>query len=305
MRKSFILIPIPLGLAASVLLGLAAAHADPIPAPVVQMIQAAAKSGDESQLAVAVKLAKKTNPRSVGEIDRLASQLKGWTEARRRFRLRRQGFFQGWKGQGEAGAANSTGNSRSTSVALGLNFSKTGLRWDQTFAATADYQRENGIESQSRYFASYSGHHKFTERLYSLGLISWEDNRFAGFHTRLSESLGLGYAFLKAPNMALAIEAGPALRQTEYIAGNSERKFAGRASLNYRWDILPDLTLTEVATYYGEGKDSTVTTDTGLTTKLIGSLSARVSYHLQYESSPPPPLRKTDATTRMTLVYNF
>jgi putative salt-induced outer membrane protein len=300
MRAKFILIPILLGLAAPL-----AAQADPVPPKVADMIRAAAKTGDAAQLATTVSIAKKANPRSAREIDALAAQLKNWAAARNRFKLRRQSFFQGWKGQGEVGAANSTGNTRSTSVALGLNFTRKGLRWDHAFTATADYQRDNGVESESRYFASYSGHHKMTDRLYALGLVSWEDNRFAGFHTRLSESLGLGYSFLNGPKMTLAVEAGPALRQTEYIAAAAERKFAGRASLNYRWDILPDLALTEVATFYSESEDSTLTSDTGLTTTLIGSLSARASYHIQRESSPPPPLRRTDATTRLTLVYNF
>ena len=300
MQARFILIPILVGLAAPL-----AAHADPIPENVAEMIRAAAKTGDASQLAVTVKLAKKTNPRSASEIDALASQLTNWAAARHRFELQRRSFFQGWTGQGEVGGANSTGNTRSTSVALGLNYARNGLFWDHTLTATVDYARDNGVESQSRYFASYSGHHKITSRLYALGLVSWEDNHFAGFNSRLSESLGLGYSFLNGPKMTLAIEAGPALRQTEYVDGTAERKFAGRASLNYGWKILPNLALTEIATFYSESEDSTLTSDTGLTTTLIGSLSARASYHIQRESSPPPPLRRTDATTRLTLVYDF
>ena len=76
MRKSFILIPLLLGLAAPI-----AAHADPIPATVADMIRAAAKSGSASQLAVTVKVAKNTNPHSIHEIDALVSQLKIWADA--------------------------------------------------------------------------------------------------------------------------------------------------------------------------------------------------------------------------------
>jgi putative salt-induced outer membrane protein len=297
MRKTFIAISILLGSSA-------AAQADPIPPRVLDMILSAAEHGDP-ELSVTVKVAKRTNPRSAKEIDALAERLSAENAARARARLMRRSFFEGWKGQGEVGAADSTGNTRSTSVALGLNYARNGLYWDHTLTATVDYARDNGVESKSRYFASYAGHYNVTPRFYTLGLLSWEKDRFAGFDRRFSESIGLGYSVLKTPKASLALEAGPALRQTNYVAGNIENQFAGRTSVNFRWDITPKLTFSEIASFYTETSDSTATSDTGLTAGLIGSLSVRLSYHLQYESSPPPGLAKTDATTRLTLVYDF
>jgi putative salt-induced outer membrane protein len=141
--------------------------------------------------------------------------------------------------------------------------------------------------------------------MYALGLLSWEDSRFSGFDSRLSEAIGLGYSILQEPDMTLSVEAGPALRQTHYIIGPSENNFAGRASVNYLWKILPDLTFTEVVSFYGESRDNTLTSDTGLTANLIGSLAARLSYHVNYESNPPLALQTTDTITRLTLVYSF
>ena len=297
MRKTFIAISLLLGLPV-------AAQADPIPPRVMDMILSAAEHGDP-ELSITVKVAKRTNPRSAKEIDELAARLSAENAARARARLMRRGFFEGWKGQGEVGAADSTGNTRSTSVALGLNYARNGLFWDHTLTATVDYARDNGVESKSRYFASYAGHYNVTRRFYTLGLLSWEKDRFAGFDRRFSESIGLGYSVLKTPKASLALEAGPALRQTNYVTGNIENQFAGRTSVNFRWEITPKLTFSEIASFYTETSDSTATSDTGLTAGLIGSLSVRLSYHLQYESSPPPGLAKTDATTRLTLVYDF
>lgn len=298
-------IPLALALAGLALAVLAPlpASADPIPPQVEKMIRAAAK--DKTELDVTARIAKRSNPKSAKEIDALVKRLKAYADAHRRYALLRQGFFQGWKGQGEVGASDSTGNTRSTSLAVGLNYARNGLYWDHTLAATADYQRDNGVESKSRYFASYSGHYNITPRLYSLGLLSWEDDRFAGFNRRFSEALGFGVSVIKSPKMSLALEAGPALRQTSFISGKYESKFAGRTSINYRWEILPKLVFTEVASFYSESKDSTTTSDTGLTAGLIGSLSVRLSYHLQYESTPPAGLDRTDTTTRLTLVYDF
>jgi putative salt-induced outer membrane protein len=42
-----------------------------------------------------------------------------------------------------------------------------------------------------------------------------------------------------------------------------------------------------------------------LTVNLIGALSARASYHVQYETNPPLGLDQADTLTRLTLVYSF
>lgn len=292
-------------IAALLLLHSVVAHAEPVPERVADIIRAAANDGNPAELAATIKFAKKANPRSAKEIDALAAHLQAAAEARHRAELLRRSFFEGWTGQGEVGASNSSGNTRSTTLALGLNFSRNGLYWDHTFNATADYQRDNGSESKGRYFASYSGHYKYSDRMYALGLLSWESDRFSGFESRLSESVGLGYAVLKGSRVNLSMEAGPALRQTDYSIGRSENEFAGRASVNYLWKMFPNLTFTQIVSYYGQSHDSTLTSDTGLTANLIGALSARAQYHIQYETNPPLGLDKADSLTRLTLVYSF
>ena len=281
-----------------------AAHAAPIPRPVEDMIRAAASDGP-SELSATVKLAKRTNPGSSEEIDALVARLKTEAEDRHRAELEGRSFFAGWDGQGEAGVSKSTGNTESASVALGLNFSRSGLQWDHNFTATVDYQDERGVESKSRYFASYSAHYKFAEQFYALGVVSWERDKFSGFSSRASEALGLGYAILRRPDMTLSVEGGPALRQTAYVAGGPESNVAARAAVNYHWDILSNLTLAETASFYEESHDSTIVSETGLTVALIDALSARLSFHMQYESNPPLALENTDTMTRLTLVYSF
>jgi putative salt-induced outer membrane protein len=282
-----------------------AASAQPIPEPVKAMIAAAARSGNAAALQSVISLAKKTNPQSAAEIDALAQQIQAEAERRRRYRLERQGFFNGWTGQGEFGASNSTGNTRTTGLSLGLSMTRDGLSWKHSLNATVDYQRDKGVEDKDRYFAGWESDYNVTKRLYTLGLLSWEDDRFAGFTSRLSESLGLGYSLIKSPRMTLSLEGGPALRQTDYIVGDSEAKFAGRAAAHYLWTIMPNLIFAEDVSFYGQSQDSTVTSDTGLTVNLIGALSARLSYHVQYESNPADALENTDTTSRVTLVYSF
>lgn len=80
----------------------AAAHAEPVPASVAAMIDAAA--GDPASLKTVADIAKKTNPGSAAEIDAQVAALNKKTEEARVAKLESQSFTEGWSGEGTIGA---------------------------------------------------------------------------------------------------------------------------------------------------------------------------------------------------------
>lgn len=280
-----------------------AASAEPVPASVAAMIDAAA--GDPAALKTVADIAKKTNPASATEIDAQVAALGKKAEEARLAKLETQGFTEGWSGEGSIGAFTSSGNTSSTGVALGLKLSKEGVKWKNTLAGAVNYQKDNGVTSQERYFVGYDLNYKFSQRFYALAIVSWERDTFAGYTSRFSESLGLGYKIVDSPKVVWGLEGGPALRQTSYILTGNESDFSGRVATNFVWNIGPNTAFTETASYFFGGETNTITSDTALTTKLYNSLSARISFFLQNESNPQPGLEATDTTTRFTLVYGF
>ncbi|MGL4542212.1 MAG: DUF481 domain-containing protein [Polymorphobacter sp.] len=282
---------------------IAAVHAEPVPATVAAMIDAAA--GDPAALKTVADIAKKTNPGSTAEIDAQVAALNAKAADARLAKLESQTFTQGWSGEGSIGAFTSSGNTSSTGVAVGVKLVKEGVRWKNTLAGAVNYQKDNGVTSQERYFVGYDLNYKFSDRFYALALVSWERDTFSGFTSRFSESIGLGYKLVNTPKVILAVEGGPALRQTDYILTGNESSFDGRVAGNFVWNIGPTTAFTETASYFFGGNSNTLTSETALTTKLYNALSARVSFFIQNESNPQPGLDATDTTTRITLVYGF
>jgi putative salt-induced outer membrane protein len=294
-----------LGLAIPLLAMALPVQAEPIPAQTELLLRTAANKSD-AMLGSTADLAKKAFPKSAKEIDALVTQLRATAERRHQEKLRHLGLLRGWKGHGQVGASTSSGNTRSTGLAVGLDFSRDGLKWNHAFNATFDYERDNGVETKGRYFASYQSNYRFNERLYLLGLASWESDRFSGFDSRATESLGFGYTLVKGPRITLAVEGGPALRQTDFVPAGPKSTLASRAAVNYAWAMMPNLKLTENMSYYNEDKDGTFTSNTALTVGLIGSLSVQASYLAQYESMPATALlHRYNSTARTTLVYSF
>jgi putative salt-induced outer membrane protein len=281
------------------------ASADPIPEPIIQIIREAAKTGNAATLQTTVNLAKTTNPRSVAEIDALVANLQQESEAVRTARLSTQGFFEGWKGEGEVGASLTTGTSKNKTVAVGVNLTKDGLNWRHKLVGVANYVSSNDTTTADRYLASYQADYKFTPRLFAYGLLQWEQDRFAGFNRRFTESLGLGYTIIDTPMFNWQISGGPALRQTKLITHETQSDTTAHAGTTFLWNISPTTVFTEdLGTYVG-GSDNTYFSTTALTTKIMGDISARASFNVISESDPPPGIESTNTITRLTLVYSF
>jgi putative salt-induced outer membrane protein len=286
----------------AIMLPAAPAVAEPIPPAVEAMIDAAA---GPDQLKVVAEIAKKTNPASAAEIDAKVAAINAAAAKAREEQLASQGFLEGWGGQGEAGGFLSSGNTRNRGLAVGINLSKETRHWKHTLRGIVDYQEDQGVTSRERYFTGYEGNWKFTPRGFAVLALSWERDRFTGFTSRFTQAIGLGYRLVDTPALTIAVDGGPALRQTRFTNGLNENLFAGRAAVNARWLISSRLTFTETATYYYDGNNNSLLSLSQLTAKLNGRLSARMSFQLNNESNPPPGRENTDTVTRATLVYNF
>ena len=276
-----------------------------VPDQVQAMIDAALQSGNDQEIAAVLKFAKQTNPDSAAEIDSQFAAHKAEKAAKREAKLAEAGLFDNWTGQGQLGGFRSTGNTTNTGVSAGLKLTRDGLKWRFKFNALADYQRSNGTTTKEQFAASLEPNYKFDDRLYAYGLAKYERDRFQGFSARYSTSAGIGYSVIATDSMSLDVKAGPAWRYTDLTGGGSESALAGLASADFAWRIAPTLTLTEDVDAYLQSGNSTLTSTTALDAKLIGALSARLSYSVEYESDPPFGRVSTDTISRVTLVYGF
>jgi putative salt-induced outer membrane protein len=267
------------------------------------MIEAAAN--DPEEFDAVVRVAKKTNPDSIAEIDAQVAQLKARSEARKTREAATQGFFQGWEGKGQAGATVSTGNTKQEGVALGLELEKDAPHWWYDLDATVDVLREDKEVTKERYFVSISTHYKLTRRAYVVGVLWGESDRFAGYYSRFSESLGMGYRLVDNSKVKLRVEGGPALREANYIETGPERSGSFRAGEYLSWKFGLRNEFTQSVVGYLQSGNSTVIGSTALTTKLYDALAARASFEIRYESQPQLGRENTDTSSRVTLVYSF
>jgi putative salt-induced outer membrane protein len=277
----------------------------PVPPAIRAMIDAALAAGNDGEIATIVKYARVADPASADQVLAAATRWREDRDARRREVLGRASFLALWTGRAEVGGFLTTGNSDTKGFTGVVRLTREGLRWRHKFAGRIDYQESLGILARERYLASYEPNYKIHDRAYIYGAAQYESDRFLGYSDRVSASLGAGYNAIKSPAVKLDVELGPAYRHTAFTDDTIESNIAARGSLDFAWRLSPGLSLSQGASAYVQQDNSTVSGTTALNAKLLGPLSAQLSYSVQYESMPPAGSVSTDTTGRASLVYSF
>jgi putative salt-induced outer membrane protein len=286
------------------------AEADPLPSGVLEVIDAAAASGKEATLKTVVQMVKKAYPASTAEIDAQVVASKAKANEAKQERLAHQGPFGGISGEGQLGVSNSTGGSKTITVTGGGKITKESLHWMNTLTLNATYKKENSVLTDEKYFAGFESRYKLSGNRYIVGTLSWDRDPFSGYTNRSAASIGLGAVLIKTRDLSFSVDAGPAARSIDYLAAHgqpahTDTNAVARLGAAFSWTIWPGTTFTDNLTGYVGSGDKTLTSITALTSRIVGALSARLSFQFDYDSLLPPGYDDVDTETRVTLVFAF
>jgi putative salt-induced outer membrane protein len=120
-----------------------------------------------------------------------------------------------WKGDAELGIVSTSGNTKNTSIKARANVVHEQDQWRHTAKFDALNTSNATTTTSERYALSGKSDYKFDERSFLFGLVGYENDRFAGFNSRINEVLGYGYRAINQDNLILDIEVGPGARQTQ------------------------------------------------------------------------------------------
>jgi putative salt-induced outer membrane protein len=277
----------------------------PVPPDVQTMIDAAMASGNDGEVGTIAKYAAKAAPDSEKTIN---DEVVAWRDTRTKAheaKVEAADFLDLWTGKASVGGWLTTGNSPNVGLSAAVDLDREGLRWRHKMHLQADYQESFHVTTREHYLASYEPNYKVDDRSYIYGNAQYESDRFLGYFSRYSVSVGAGYTAIKKPTMRLDLELGPAYRYTSFTNDTLENNIATRGSVDFSWKLSPAISITQQADIYFERYNSTMTGTTALNAKLFGPLAAQVSYNFQYESLPPIGGVSTDSTSRASLVYSF
>lgn len=234
----------------------------------------------------------------------------------------------------ELGFMQTQGNTKTDTFNLDLNAKKG---WSELhlveFSLDAQYATDDSVETKNKYLAELGYGYSITDRLSMTYLFGYKEDRFSGYDYQLYTGPGLKYAFIKKQDHKLTFEGSALFSQdsiedTKYDAaggtipypnpdniavarvesGKTNRYGSYRVKAIYGWQILSNLKFDQDLSYRSEFKDSSVnfiTSKSALSSKINSTLSAGISYKVDYVNSPPEGKENTDKTLTANLIIDY
>lgn len=216
----------------------------------------------------------------------------------------------GWSGEASLTGSQTTGNTETTDVGLGLKLAKDGDVWRHKFNASADYGRAAGATNKQRFVLGYQIDRDISERLYAYANANYFNDDFGAFEDGYFLGTGLGYQLILPAPIGWDVEAGLGYRsQTAQslagIAAPTTNELAGRLGSDFKWTLNDNVSLYNDSELVYSESDTNIWNEFGLTATLTGRLAARASFRVDHHTDVPLGREKTDTITRFGLVYTM
>jgi putative salt-induced outer membrane protein len=297
----------------------------PLPDGIRAMIAKAVESDDPTVLAAVLAVARQAAPDSLAAIDAAAAERPDAAAAEKAaaisptspppIAVEPAGPIElpevaaapkpDWKGAVELGGARMAGTTDQMALHGSLDLSRASAAWTQRFTAKADYQETDGAKTTERFSLAYQPQLRLRPDLYAFGLGQYEHDRFLGYRSRYTVGAGAGLTLFDRPDLRIALDAGPAVRVTEFYDLGRESAVAGRGSVALKWLPSRRITFSQEGAVYVEGAQRSAKSTTSVETLLFGPLKGRLSYDVQHERDERVNRSAVDTSTRASILYSF
>ena len=144
-----------------------------------------------------------------------------------------------------------------------------------------------------------------SEASFLFGRLNWRNDRFSGYDTQFSQTVGYGRRLIDKEAHKLNAEIGAGARQSDLADGTSENETILRGDLKYTWLLSENSEFRQNFVVESGSANTYVESVTALSAKLLGNLALVASYTVKNNSDVPPLTEKTDTYTALSLEYIF
>lgn len=210
-----------------------------------------------------------------------------------------------WSGKATLGYLATSGNTENTTLNTGFEVGfKTG-DWAHLLDAAAINASENEVTTAEAYDLGWKSERSLTDKDYLFGRVNWRKDKFGGYDTQLSETIGYGRRLLDTDVHKLNTEIGAGARQSETQLGVKEDETVFRGGIYYKWLISETSEFRQDVTAEGGEENTYIESVTALSAKVFGDVALVASFTVKHNTDVLAPLEETDTYTALSLEYSF
>ena len=210
-----------------------------------------------------------------------------------------------WSGKATLGYLATSGNTENSTLNSGFEVGYNTGKWAHLFNAAAINASESEITSAKAYDAGWKSERNLSDKDFLFGRLSWRKDRFGGYDTQISETVGYGRRLVDSDKHKLNAEIGAGARQSELQDGTKLDETIFRGGMYYRWLLSETAEFRQDLTVEAGDENTYTESVTALSAKLKGNLALVASYTIKNNSDVPVLTEKTDTYTALSLEYVF
>jgi putative salt-induced outer membrane protein YdiY len=212
----------------------------------------------------------------------------------------------GLHGKFALGYSNSRGNTNTLALSgdVFLEYRTEGpWLFDSKFFVLRKEQDEATIEQ--RYDSRVSGNYYWTSEDYGYVRLDWRRDNFGSVREEWIPGAGYGRVVFRNDSHDLKVEVGAGYRFAELADGTQEESPAGTTGLRYTWDLSESAQFYQNLMVQWSPDNTFMESETGLRTKILADISAKLSYLVKRNSSVPEGRANSDFLTIVGVDYAF
>jgi putative salt-induced outer membrane protein len=210
-----------------------------------------------------------------------------------------------WSGKASVGYLATSGNTDNSTLNSAFEVGYTIEKWAHIFTASAINATENDVTTAEAYDAGWKSERRITDHDFLFVRLDWRKDRFGGFDTQFSQTVGYGRRLIDMDSHKLNAELGIGARQSEAQDGTSDSETILRGGLDYRWKLSETAEFRQDLIVESGGENTYLESVTALKARLLGELALVASYTIKHNTDVPALIEKTDTYTALALEYAF
>ena len=210
-----------------------------------------------------------------------------------------------WSGKATLGYLATSGNTENSTLNTGFDIAYVVGKWEHKSHAAAINAMENEVTTAEAYDVGWKSERNLTDHDFLFGRLHWRKDRFGGFDTQFSQTVGYGRRLIDTDAHKLNAEIGAGARQSEDQLGVEEEETVIRGGLDYTWKFSETAEFGQDVSVESGDINTYVESVTALSAKLVGNLALVASYTVKHNTDVPPLTEKTDTYTALSLEYKF
>jgi putative salt-induced outer membrane protein len=210
-----------------------------------------------------------------------------------------------WAGKATLGYLATSGNTENSNLNSAFEVSYTQGDWSHEFDVKAIHAAEDELTTTEAYESGWKSLRDFSEHNYLFGQLHWRKDRFSGYDTQFSQTVGYGRRLLDGEKHKLNVELGAGARQSDLADGTEESETIVRGAVKYDWQISSTASFRQELAVESGSENTYTESVSKLSASLVGNLALVASYTIKNNSDVPPLTEKTDTFTALSLEYTF